>query len=452
MYKIELYQKSFSQSLNFKLPLKIPTGFILNSTGSLVNVTWDTNQLRCKLWPCQLRFQNAYLADSEHPGDSDQGYAVQIKGKIPLLISVSPVLNRNGKGNAAASERYRLPIKQFVQYTRVPDCPIDFNQLKIENMRVTPGKNSKTCFVSGTIYFVPRESPIYAFVVKEGSKDLSVIDTAAMVLQQTIHLEYLPRGVKAAPDRKSVFVLHPSDNRVSVINEDSLDVAYLLNIENPVAVSFSSDSRFAYVLSGNIGKITVVDSAAQTISERISFSGSGYSSLAIDPSGQYAFVINASAWSILRVHLITKQIEEKPTASDYPSVIAISSTENFAYILEEAPGLGSLIEVIDLSAFRRIASISIGYYVNPFITFSPDGSLALLGERDRDILILIDTSNHRVKSEKALNKPRSAAYTPDQKTIYVAQTEQNTVTVLRSLDYSILQIIPLSESPLEVTL
>lgn len=45
-------------------------------------------------------------------------------------------------------------------------------------------------------------------------------------------------------------------------------------------------------------EITTINPLTQTISNTISLGRLEFSSIAIDPNGQYAYIVNATAWSI----------------------------------------------------------------------------------------------------------------------------------------------------------
>ena len=351
-----------------------------------------------------------------------------------MLVSISPVLNQYGQGAAAFSKWHKFSINQIVYYTTDSNCCFDLSGFKLKSLTITPQDNN-TFNLSGTLSLlpVPPNSPIYAFTANQDDHTLSVINTATQTVQQIINLPYQPIKVAVNPNKTYTLVSHFYDNLVSIITNETLAITSTLSINKPIDIAFSPDGQFAYILNISTGSmdITTINILTQTISNTISIGVSGFSSIAIDPNGKYAYIVNANAWSIIKVDLNTGDIvEERPTSNDYPNIIEISLFDGFAYVTEEMVASGTTLTMIDLSTFQKIGDILTGAYYNSFLSLSPNQPIALLGDKTNNEINIINTAQRLSTGTISINGPADASFTPNGEFIYIAQPEQNTVTIL----------------------
>lgn len=442
-------------NIEFEVLIKAPKGYIIDETKYTGATTWKTDQLKCLIEPCVLQTPNPCFLPSDLPEGSYPVHSVRLFGVISLLVSISPVQNQYGQGNASLSKLHKFRINQIVYYTTDQKCCFDFSQIKLKKLTVTPHRKN-TFIINGTLSLIPDppESPIYAFIANKTDSTVSVINTSTRTVQLTIDVPYEPIKVVVTPDKAHTFVLHSNNNAVSIIRNETLSITSTLPVGSPIDIDFSPDNQFAYILNNQNKSITVVDISTGTIAKNIPLVGTGgFSSIAIDPNGQYAYIVNAIAWSLLKVDLSAGQIVvEKPTSNDYPSFIEISPLDGLAYVVEEVPPVVTTIEVIDLSKFQNISGIYIGDYYNSFLTLSPLQHIALLGNQARGEINVIDTIQRRSTGTISINSPASAAFTPDGTFIYIAQPEQNTVTILNSEDYTVNTVVPVGASPISISI
>ncbi|MFB5590230.1 YncE family protein [Bacillus cereus] len=448
-------QGTCNQYVDFEVLITAPEGYIINNTNYTGAVTWNTNRLKCAFEPCTLQTPNSCLLQDNLPDGSYPVHSVRIYGVLTMLVSISPIQNQYGQGDAAFSKWHKFSINQIVYYTTDPNCCFDFSSFKLKILTVTP-QDENTFIVNGTLSVlpVPPNPPVYAFTANKDDNTLSVINTATKTVQQVINLPYQPIKVAVTPNKTYTIVLQ-SNNSVSMINNETLTIASTFAINSPLDIGFSLDNQFAYILNtltDSMG-ITVINLLTQTISNTISLGGFGFSSIAIDPNGQYAYIVNYTTWSIVKVDLNTGGIVvDLPTSNDYPYIIEISLFDGFAYVTEELVASGTILTIIDLSTFQEIGDILTGAYYNSFLALSPNQPVALLGEETTDEINIIDTAQHQSTGTISINDPKSAAFTPDGKFIYIAQPEQNTVTILNSVDYTVNTVVTVGASPVSIAI
>ncbi|HDR7718122.1 YncE family protein (plasmid) [Bacillus albus] len=444
-------QGTCNQYVDFEFSITAPEGYIINDTNYTGAVTWNTNRLKCAFEPCTLQTPNPCLLQTDLPDGSYPVHSVRIYGVLSMLVSISPVQNQYGQGDAAYSMWHKFSINQIVYYTTDPNCCFDFSSFKLKSLTVTP-QDENTFILNGTLSVLPvlPNPPVYAFTANQDDNTLSVINTATKIVQHVINLPYQPIKVAVNPNKTYTLVLHSNDNSVSSIKNETLTITSTFSINKPIDIGFSPDSQFAYILniSTDSMDITTINLLTQTISNTISLGGFGFTSIAIDPNGQYAYIVNYTTWSIVKVDLNTGEIVvDLPTSNDYPYIIETSLLDGFAYVTEELVASGTILTIIDLSTFQEIGFILTGAYYNSFLALSPNQPVALLGEETTDEINIIDTVQGQSTGTISINDPASAAFTPDGKFIYIAQPEQNTVTILNSDDYTVNTVVTVGASP-----
>ncbi|PEU43757.1 YncE family protein [Bacillus toyonensis] len=449
-------QGTCNQYVDFEVLITAPEGYIINDTNYTGAVTWNTDRLKCAFEPCTLQTPNPCLLQTDLPDGSYPVHSVRIYGVLSMLVSISPVQNQYGQGAAAFSKWHKFSINQIVYYTTDSNCCFDFSGFKLKSLTFTP-QDENTFILNGTLSLLPvsPNPPIYAFTANKDDNTLSVINTATQTVQHVINLLYQPIKVAVNPNKAYILVLHSNDNSVSMIKNETLAITSTFSINKPIDIEFSPDNQFAYILniSTDSMEITIINLLTQTISNTISLGGFGFSSIAIDPNGQYAYIVNYTTWSIVKVALNTGEIVvDLPTSNDYPYIIETSSLDGFAYVTEELVASGTILTIIDLSTFQEIRFILTRAYYNSFLALSPNQPVALLGEETTDEINIIDTVQGQSTGTISINDPADAAFTPDGQFIYIAQPEQNTVTILNSVDYTVNTVVTVGASPISITI
>ncbi|WP_257149480.1 YncE family protein [Bacillus cereus] len=100
-----------------------------------------------------------------------------------------------------------------------------------------------------------------------------------------------------------------------------------------------------------------------------------------------------------------------------------------------------------MSTFQKAGDILTGAYYNSFLSLSSNQPVALLGDKTTNEINIIDTAQRLSTGIISINGPANASFTPDGKFIYVAQPEQNTVTILNSIDYTVNTVVTVGASP-----
>jgi len=200
----------------------------------------------------------------------------------------------------------------------------------------------------------------------------------------------------------------------------------LLNGLNVAAVAVSPNGGTLYALSSESLSFTIANTSTGAVENTIALpkcnSGSVVaSSIAISPTGEFAFVIvnsvvYGSCGSVVPINLMTQQVAT-PFPGPTGSALAVSPTTGDVWA-----SAGSSIDVIDVSTNQLVGTIPIAASA---IVFSPDGTKAYAAGSQNGVsgTAVVDTSSLAVISfipGTTSSGGQSIAVTPDGLLIYVA--------------------------------
>ena len=134
----------------------------------------------------------------------------------------------------------------------------------------------------------------------------------------------------------------------------------------------SAKSVFAVLVVGCAGLLTSsVTKAADTVTATISVGSSPWT-VAINPAGTFAYVVNGGGQSVSKINLITDTVVATITVGVPLMAVAINPAGTFAYVANYA---SNSISKINLSTDTVAASISVGS--NPrSVAINPAGTFA----------------------------------------------------------------------------
>ncbi|MFQ5881544.1 MAG: FG-GAP-like repeat-containing protein [Candidatus Methylomirabilales bacterium] len=273
-----------------------------------------------------------------------------------------------------------------------------------------------------------------AYVANRNDNNVSVIQTGTTPGSNTeiltIPVGQKPEGVGSAevPNKGAkVFVANRNDDTVSVMDADpsSLFFHTVISTVNlpkpknhkPVAVAFSPDGAFAYVVAEGSDKLFVIDAQKAIDDPANAVLGSvavGKKPMALDVSsdGKRIYVANRGE------DTVSKLTTETPGAPASPQVIATIDVEHHPEGVAILPNGSRLyvtnreantVSVIDTTTDTVTTTIPVGKH--PLgIDILPGGEFAYVAEEGDNSVAAIDTSNNSVVAMIPVGKhPRSVA-------------------------------------------
>lgn len=306
-----------------------------------------------------------------------------------------------------------------------------------------------------------------AYVANFYDNTVSVIDTGDNRVVNIVPVGHGPSGVAVTPDGKHVYVSNFADGTVSVIETGrSADkVVETLQVgSGPKGLAVAPDGKHVYVAnSGEFYSVTVsvIDTrtnavATVTNSEscsplaRVCVNFGQASSVAVTPDGKYVYVgaqtrAAFEVFSYLFVLDTATNTWGNAVTSGYgivllgnfPPQVAVTPDGKRIYAANGAPDLtqyNSGFEVIDAATNSQTDFLQ-NYLTPGGLAASPDGKhVYIVGDYYLDAanqVLAIDTALNTVAATFQVGStPFGVAVTPDGRHVYVANSGDNTVSVI----------------------
>ncbi|MCX6638916.1 MAG: beta-propeller fold lactonase family protein [bacterium] len=132
------------------------------------------------------------------------------------------------------------------------------------------------------------------FVSNQGSDNVSYFDRSAGEVVGSILVGKAPRGMAILPTKNRLFVANSSDNSISVIDVQTLQVVSTINLDfgdEPEALCISRDERWLCVANRGSNSASVIDIRSLTMAGKIGV-GIAPVDIAADPNSDQIYVVN----------------------------------------------------------------------------------------------------------------------------------------------------------------
>ncbi|MEY2853340.1 MAG: hypothetical protein RL030_472 [Pseudomonadota bacterium] len=310
------------------------------------------------------------------------------------------------------------------------------------------------------------QRPYRVFVTNERSGTLSVIDGATRRVVATVPLGKRPRGLKASPDGKLLFValsgspiagpgvdeskLPPADKGADGIGVVDLATLKLLRIlrgvSDPEQLAISNDGKRLFVASEDTGKGVVLDANDGRLLASMSVGGEP-EGVTLSPDGRFVYMTSEEDHQVSVIDATTNRVVATIEVGQRPRFTEFSDDGRTAYVSGENDGT---ITVIDAVARQRLRTLKLeGALARPVgMVVSHDGrQLYAVTGRGQKLLAIDPQTGKVLKSVDVGPRPWGVALSPDGRTLYTANGNSNDVSVVDVASFQVLSRIPVGDSP-----
>lgn len=378
-----------------------------------------------------------------------------------LVVAVASTVTASAISPQAASAARSRPEIVYVldqgNGTVVPALASTSKILPAIHVGVLP--STSPAAPAGSIAVAPGGGRVY--VVNPGLSTITAISTRTNKAIATISLGIgnLPLSLAITPDGKTGYVLedeNPEQANIGVVVPLNIATSTLGSPipvgTNPIAMVFSRDSRFGYVLDSGEGRgpgvLVKIDLATNLVTGHVQ-TGIRPDAMAITPDGNTIFVVNSqnavnAIGNVLPVRTSTVTAGKPVRAGWVPSAIEITPDGRTAYVLD-ALGAGAhastqgAVTPITISTRKarrpiRVGISPIALAITPktswvYVLNMTDGAVNGRGTVT-PIRISSDTAAASVKVGRS---PDAIAAAPGGRTVYVANAVSGTVTEINTL-------------------
>jgi YVTN family beta-propeller protein len=292
-----------------------------------------------------------------------------------------------------------------------------------------------------------------------GQSTVSVPGFAVPTVAETLPVGGNPNYIQVAPNGQFAYITDPGKRTVTVLTTATDQVSGTISIPQgqPQAVSFSPDSRTAYVsvYGGHLATaIVFIDTATGKVTATVPVNNHEPGPSATSPDGLSLYVPNhnmaqgGTGDNVLDViNLATKKVDSIQVKANPHWAVADNKTGLF-YVTNH---MSALVTVLNAKTNQVIRTIQTGETPHS-AALSPDGSLLAVTSYSGNEVFLINTATDQMIKTIAVGKePLDITYSPDGRYLFTANNLDNTVTVIDTTDNLVVTEIPAGKAPTSIS-
>ena len=316
----------------------------------------------------------------------------------------------------------------------------------------------------------PERPKLAVYVTNEASGDLTVIDADKQAVVTTAPLGKRPRGIKASPDGRSLYValsgspnagpgvdpktLPPPDRSADGIGEVDTTTYKLKRLihagADPEQLDISADGTRMYVANEDTAQVSVVDLQSGNITATIKI-GEEPEGVTIRPDGQVVYVTSEGDGAVFAIDTATNKVVKRIPVGHRPRSIGFLPDGSRAYVSLENDGAIAVIDSREHRFLRLIRLQGEGNAPKPRpmgITVPRDGSVVYVTTGSFGSLFMVDPAkNAQTGSIPVGQRPWGVGVLPDGKTIYTANGPSNDVSVVDLSSRQVAKKIKVGDRP-----
>jgi YVTN family beta-propeller protein len=320
----------------------------------------------------------------------------------------------------------------------------------------------------------PAPPAVRVFVTNEASGDLSVIDAATQTVIATAPLGKRPRGIKASPDGKTLYValsgspnagpgvdpktLPPPDRSADGIGEVDATTYKVRRVihagADPEQLDVSADGKRLYVANEDAAQVSVVDLATGTVVATVK-TGEEPEGVTIRPDGKVVYVTSEDDGAVFAIDTATNRVLGRIPVGHRPRSIGFLPDGSRAYVSLENDSALALVDAQQHKFIRLVTLEGQGNTPKPRpmgITVNPNGSMVYVTSGSFGNLFFLDpATNAGNVSVPVGQRPWGVALAPDGKTIFTANGPSNDVSVVDLATKQVVKKIPVGQRPWGMT-
>jgi YVTN family beta-propeller protein len=293
-----------------------------------------------------------------------------------------------------------------------------------------------------------------------GQSPVSVPGFALPTAAGTISVGGFPSYVQVAPNGQFAYVTNPGTHMVTVLNTVSDQVSGTIPIPQgqPQAVSFSPDSRTAYVSvygSHSAAVIVFIDTATKKVTSTVPVNNHEPGPSATSPDGLSLYVPNhnmaqgGAGDNVLDViDLGTKKLIQSITVKANPHWAVVDNKNGRLYVTNH---MSAVVTVLNAKTNQIINTIQTGETPHSAALSPDDSRLAVTSYSGNEVFLINTATDQMIKQITVGREPLDITYSPDGRYLFTVNNLDNTVTVIDTADNVVVADIPAGKAPTSIS-
>ncbi len=294
------------------------------------------------------------------------------------------------------------------------------------------------------------EAKTYAYVFNIGSGDISVIDTEAQEVIETVdaglHIRWFASRFF---DGKRVWATDADLKKAEVVVFDPWTLKTLKRIPLGKGPSFgvelTPDHRFAVAAAAGSNEVVVIDARTYEIVRRIPV-GEFPCDITLSLDGRLAFEVDRDQDTLSVIDWQAGNTLETISLAGgkKPHMLTLSPDGRRLWVQERET---SKVSVFDAQTYERVARLSSGK--GPATTeFAPSRRYAITTHIDDQVVKIFESDTYReVKTLKVGQNPVNSAFQPDGRYVYVTNKASNTVSIIDTERWEVVKTLEVGKTP-----
>ena len=328
--------------------------------------------------------------------------------------------------------------------------------------QMTAGKGSmmwRRTILGTCLALVPAaEAAAYkAYVSNEKSNTISVIDTAAWKVVETIKVGQRPRGIAFTKDQKYVLVAVGDDDTIQMIDTASNRIVDTLP-SGPDPELFIDDptGKILYVANENDNTVTIIDIERRARLGDVEV-GVEPEGMGLSPDGK--ILVNTSETTNM-AHFIdtaSRRIVANVLVDARPRFAQFKADGSELWVSSEIGGTVSVIDPIEHEVKTRIAFAIPGMRTEAIqpvgIAITQNGRTGFVALGPANRIAVVDGATHQVQKYLLVGqRVWHMAFTPDEKYLLTTNGISNDVSVIDVTSLKVVDTIQVGELPWGITI
>jgi len=271
-----------------------------------------------------------------------------------------------------------------------------------------------------------------------------------------------PSYVEVAPNGRFAYVADPGAGVITVLNTATDLVAGTVKIPQgpPQFVSFSPDSRTAYVSVYNPGKTTVhliafIDTATRTVTSTVQVDNFTPGPSTTSPDGRFLYVPNHNT-ALTGIHENVVDVIDTATRK-LIGHIAVPANPHWVVfgknglLLYTTDHMSARVTVVNAATDRIVTSIRVGETPHSE-DISPNGRrLAVTSFAGNEVFVISTVTDRMIAQVPVGRNPVDIAYSPDGEYLFTVNNEDNSVTVIDTADNRVVGTVATGKAPTSIS-
>jgi len=300
-----------------------------------------------------------------------------------------------------------------------------------------------------------KEYSYYAYIANTGDGTISVIDTKVDEIIETIKVDdKISDGIAVNPINNEVYTANYREGVLNIIDginfyiKDKIDLG-----RNIHGIDVSPDGKFLYVTSGDLQEgeefnyIMIYDTQEKKIVKEIESNSKSPAHISFSNDSKFAFVSNVMSNDISIINTEKQEIIQTVPVGNTPNEGKLSMDGKWLYV---ANLMDNVLSIVDIEGGSEIERIPAGRGTHG-VAVTDDDKYVWTANRFSNDVTIIDLENKEVIQTIVTGEtPNHVFKVPNSNKMYVSNLDSGDIAVVNIDTYEVMGKIKVGSKPHEI--